>query len=38
MGKQTRERRLAENEARAVARMLRISPRKLGVVACLIRG
>jgi large subunit ribosomal protein L22 len=38
MGKPTRERRLADNEARAVARNLRISPRKLGLVAGLIRG
>ena len=38
MGKPKRERDLADNEARAVARMLRVSPRKLGLVAGLIRG
>ena len=38
MGKQSAERRLADNEARAYARLLRVSPRKLNLVAQLIRG
>jgi large subunit ribosomal protein L22 len=38
MGKPARERALKENEAKAVARMLRVSPQKLGLVAGLIRG
>ncbi len=38
MGKQSAERRLADNEARAKARMLRTSPRKLNLVAESIRG
>ena len=38
MGKRQRERDLAENEAKAVARMLRVSPQKLNLVAQLIRG
>ena len=38
MGKKTRERALAENEAKAIARMLRVSPQKLNLVAQLIRG
>jgi large subunit ribosomal protein L22 len=38
MGKPTRERRLAETEAMAVARVLHVSPRKLNLVAQLIRG
>ena len=38
MSKRARERSLAENEAKAVARMLRISPQKLNLVAALIRG
>jgi large subunit ribosomal protein L22 len=38
MGKAARERALKENEAKAVARMLRVSPQKLGLVAGLIRG
>jgi large subunit ribosomal protein L22 len=38
MGKPKRERSLAETEARAVARSLRISPQKLNLVAGLIRG
>jgi large subunit ribosomal protein L22 len=38
MGKPRRERDLPENEAKAVARMLRVSPRKLNLVAQLIRG
>ncbi len=38
MGKPKRERRLPENEAKAVARNLRVSPRKLNLVAQMIRG
>ncbi|MGN6463522.1 MAG: 50S ribosomal protein L22 [Pseudolabrys sp.] len=38
MGKSARERTLADNEAKAVARMLRISPQKLNLVAQMIRG
>jgi large subunit ribosomal protein L22 len=38
MGKPARERALKDNEAKAVARMLRVSPQKLGLVAGLIRG
>src|ERR671922_1055981 len=38
MSKRARERALAETEAKAVARMLRISPQKLNLVAGLIRG
>ena len=38
MGKPKRERSLPENEAMAVARNLRVSPRKLNLVAGLIRG
>ena len=38
MGKPHRERVLPENEAKAVARMLRVSPQKLNLVAQLIRG
>jgi large subunit ribosomal protein L22 len=38
MGKSKRERTLSETEAKAVARMLRISPQKLNLVAQLIRG
>jgi large subunit ribosomal protein L22 len=38
MGKSTRARTLDENEAKAVSRMLRISPQKLNLVAQLIRG
>ena len=38
MGKPKRERTLSENEARAVARLLRVSPRKLNLLAELIRG
>ncbi len=38
MSKKARERALAENEAKAVARMLRVSPQKLNHVAQLIRG
>jgi large subunit ribosomal protein L22 len=38
MGKRARDRDLPENEAKAVARMLRVSPQKLNLVAQLIRG
>jgi large subunit ribosomal protein L22 len=38
MSKRARGRSLGENEAKAVARMLRISPQKLNLVAALIRG
>jgi large subunit ribosomal protein L22 len=38
MGKRARERELSDNEAKAIARMLRISPQKLNLVAQLIRG
>lgn len=38
MGKQARQRSLADNEARAVLRNLRVSPQKLNEVAGLIRG
>jgi large subunit ribosomal protein L22 len=38
MGKRARERDLADNEAKAVAKMLRVSPQKLNLVAQLIRG
>jgi large subunit ribosomal protein L22 len=38
MGKKARERALSDNEAKAVARMLRVSPQKLNLVAQLIRG
>jgi large subunit ribosomal protein L22 len=38
MSKKARERSLAENEAKAVTRMLRVSPQKLNLVAGLIRG
>lgn len=38
MGKAAMPRALPENEAKAVARMLRISPQKLNLVAQLIRG
>ncbi len=38
MGKSARERTLADNEAKAVSRMLRVSPQKLNLVAQLIRG
>jgi large subunit ribosomal protein L22 len=38
MGKPSHERRLANNEAQAVARGLRISPQKLNLVATMIRG
>ncbi|MCB1513567.1 MAG: 50S ribosomal protein L22 [Hyphomicrobiaceae bacterium] len=38
MGKPKRERTLADNEAQAVARNLRVSPQKLNLVAGMIRG
>src|ERR1700691_1039346 len=38
MGKQAAERRLADNEASAFLRALRTSPRKLNLVAAMIRG
>ena len=38
MGKPANKRRLPENEALAVGRMIRISPQKLNLVAQLIRG
>lgn len=38
MGKPKQERRLAANEALAQGLMLRVSPRKLNLVAALIRG
>ncbi len=38
MGKPKGERRLPENEAKAVTRNLRISPQKLNLVAAMIRG
>ena len=38
MGKPKTERALKDNEAKAVLRMLRISPQKLNLVAAQIRG
>jgi large subunit ribosomal protein L22 len=38
MSKKARERGLADSEAKAVSRMLRISPQKLNLVAGMIRG
>jgi large subunit ribosomal protein L22 len=38
MGKPSRERSLADNEAKAIAKNIRISPQKLNLVAELIRG
>ena len=38
MGKPKRERSLADNEAKAIARNLRVSPQKLNLVAGMIRG
>ncbi|WP_112321760.1 50S ribosomal protein L22 [Oceanibium sediminis] len=38
MGKEKNPRRVAENEAMAVSRMLRTSPQKLNLVAAMIRG
>jgi large subunit ribosomal protein L22 len=38
MSKEANPRRVADNEAKAVARMLRVSPQKLNLLAQLIRG
>src|ERR1700740_2731943 len=38
MSKQANPRRLADNEAKATIRMLRVSPQKLNLLAQLIRG
>jgi large subunit ribosomal protein L22 len=38
MGKQQRERALKDNEAKAVTRLIRVSPQKLNLLAQLIRG
>src|SRR6202051_5110609 len=38
MSQSANPRRLAENEAKAVVRMLRVSPQKLNLLAQLIRG
>jgi len=38
MGKEKAPRALRDNEAKAVARMLRVSPQKLNLLAQLIRG
>ena len=38
MGKPKRERSLEDNEAKAVAKNLRVSPQKLKLVAAMIRG
>lgn len=38
MGKPARKRTLLENEARAVTKLLRVSPQKLNLLAQLIRG
>jgi len=38
MGKPSKERALSDNEAKAVGRMMRISPQKLNLVAAMIRG
>ena len=38
MGKQKRERSLPDNQAMAMARLLRVSPQKLNLVAQMIRG
>ncbi len=38
MGKPQRERTLKDNEARAVTRLMRVSPHKLNLLAQLIRG
>ncbi len=38
MGKRKRERVLNDNEAKAVQRMIRVSPQKLNLVAAMIRG
>jgi len=38
MGKEARARVLADNQAKAIGRMIRVSPRKLNLVAQAIRG
>ncbi|WP_035026920.1 50S ribosomal protein L22 [Gemmobacter nectariphilus] len=38
MGMEKNPRRVADNEAMAVARMLKVSPQKLNLVAAMIRG
>lgn len=38
MGKSSAQRKLSDKEAQAVAKLLRVSPRKLNIVAQLIRG
>lgn len=38
MGKPARQRALPDNEAKAIARNIRVSPQKLNLVAQLIRG
>src|SRR5450631_1058693 len=38
MGKRKRERDLPDNEAKAISKMLRVSPQKLNLVAQMIRG
>jgi large subunit ribosomal protein L22 len=38
MGKRKRDRTLPENEAKAIVKMLRVSPQKLNLVAQMIRG
>ncbi len=38
MGKPARERTLNDNEAKAVTRLIRVSPQKLNLLAQLIRG
>src|ERR687896_753694 len=38
MSKEKRARALADNEAKAIAKMLRVSPQKLNLLAQLIRG
>jgi large subunit ribosomal protein L22 len=38
VSKESRGRRVGENEAIAINHMLRVSPRKLGLVAAMIRG
>ena len=38
MGKQKMDRQLADNEAKAMARVMRTSPQKLNLVAQSIRG
>ncbi len=38
MGKPSKERSLEDNEAKAITRLIRVSPQKLNLVAQLIRG